>query len=68
MNTIIVYADNKVTKGLISIFKAFGVFFEIKKEESPYDAEFVNMVLKSRNEKGGKILTEQYKQELFEEL
>jgi len=31
MNTIIVKADNKITKALISIFEAFGVSFEVKK-------------------------------------
>ena len=61
MNTIIVHADSKVSKALIAIFKALNVSYEIKKEnskeeESPYDAEFVKMVLASRNEKGGKII------------
>lgn len=50
MNTIIVHADNKVTKALITILEAFKVSFELKKEnkteESTYDPEFVKMVLK----------------------
>ena len=61
MNTIIVHADSKVSKVLIAIFKALNVSYEIKKKnckeaESPYDPEFVKMVLASRNEKGGKII------------
>ena len=49
MNTIIVHADSKVSKALIAIFKALNVTYEIKKEnskeESPYDPEFVKMVI-----------------------
>ena len=60
MNTIIVHADSKVSKALIAIFKALNVSYEIKKEnskeeESPYDAEFVKMVLEARKGKTKRI-------------
>jgi hypothetical protein len=50
MNTFIVQADNKISKALIAIFNALNVSFEVKKEkkkakESPYNPEFVKMVL-----------------------
>ena len=60
MNTIIVHADSKVSKALIAIFKALNVSYEIKKEnskeeESPYDLEFVKMVLEARKGKTKRI-------------
>jgi hypothetical protein len=60
MNTIIVHADSKVSKALIAIFKALNVSYEIKKEnskevESPYDQEFVKMVLEARKGKTKRI-------------
>jgi hypothetical protein len=59
MNTIIVHADSKVSKALIAIFKALNVSYEIKKEnskeESPYDPEFVKMVLEARKGKTKRI-------------
>ena len=60
MNTIIVDADSKVSKALIAIFKALNVSYEIKKEnskgeESPYDPEFVKMVLEARKGKTKRI-------------
>jgi hypothetical protein len=59
MNTIIIKADNKVTKVLVAILKALDVVFEVKKdkktnEESPYDPEFVKMILeRTENVKNG---------------
>ena len=60
MNTIIVHADLKVSKALIAIFKALNLSYEIKKEickeeESPYDPEFVKMVLEARKGKTKRI-------------
>ena len=60
MNTIIVHADSKVSKALIAIFKTLNVSYEIKKEnskeeESPYDPEFVKMVLEARKGKTKRI-------------
>ena len=62
MNTIIVYADSKISKALIAIFKALNVSYEIKKEnskeESPYDPEFVKKILeRSENVKRGNVTT-----------
>ena len=61
MNTITVYADSKITKALIAIFKALSVSFElkkdVKKEEKPYDPEFVKMVLeRSESAKKGNTI------------
>ena len=73
MNTIIVKADKKITKALIAIFEAFGVAFEIKKneksEESPYDPKFVEKILdRSKSAKKGStvVYTEKLKKELFQ--
>jgi hypothetical protein len=73
MNTFIVHADSKVSKALIAIFKALNVTFEVEKtakktKESPYDPEFVKMILESSKESGGKLLTENYKKELFKSI
>ena len=73
MNTIIVHADSKVSKALIAIFKALNVSFEVKKEsskklESPYDPEFVKMVLESRKSNSRRVLDDSYKKELFGQL
>ena len=59
MNTITVYADSKITKALIAIFKALSVSFEVKKdakkEDKPYDPEFVKMVLEASKGKRKRI-------------
>ncbi len=59
MNTITVHADSKITKALIAIFKALNVSFElkkdVKKEDKPYDPEFVTKILESRNEKSIRV-------------
>ena len=59
MNTITVHADSKITKALIAIFKALNVSFElkkdVKKEDKPYDPEFVKKILESRNEKSIRV-------------
>ena len=72
MNTIIVQADSKVSKALIAIFKALNVSYEIKKEnskeESPYDPEFVKMVLEARKSNSRRVLDDSYKKELFGQL
>ena len=72
MNTIIVHADSKVSKALIAIFKALNVSYEIKKEnskeESPYDPEFVKMVLEARKSNSRRVLDDSYKKELFGQL
>jgi hypothetical protein len=62
MNTFIVHADSKVSKALIAIFKALNVNFEVEKtakktNESPYDPEFVKMILeRSESAKKGNVI------------
>jgi hypothetical protein len=38
------------------------------KQEILYDPKFVDMILKSSKEQNGKVLTEEYKAELFKDL
>jgi 2-polyprenyl-3-methyl-5-hydroxy-6-metoxy-1,4-benzoquinol methylase len=70
MNTFIVQADSKVSKALIAIFKALNVTFEVEKntkniEKSPYDPEFVKMVLeRTESAKNGHVI--EYTPELRE--
>jgi hypothetical protein len=73
MNTFIVQADSKVSKALIAIFKAMNVSFEMKKDikkedKSPYDPEFVKKILEASQEKQGIMVTEEYKENLFQGL
>jgi hypothetical protein len=69
MDTIIIQAEPKKKKALLEILKAFDIPFEVKKaEEPPYDPAFVKMVLESRKQKEGRILTDEYKKELFGSL
>jgi hypothetical protein len=69
MDTIIIQAKPKQKKALLEILKAFDVPFEIKKnKEKQYDPAFVKMVLDARKQKDGKILTDEYKKELFGSL
>lgn len=62
MNTYIVRADSKTSKALVAVFKALNVSFEVvkeknKKEESPYDPEFVKKILeRSENAKKGNVV------------
>ena len=66
MDTIIIQAEPKKKKALLEILKAFDIPFEVKKaDKDTYDAEFVKMVLESRKQKDGRILTDEYKKELF---
>ena len=69
MDTIIIQAEHKKKKALLEILKAFDIPFEVKKaKEKTYDPEFVKMVLEARKQKDGKILTDEYKKELFGSL
>ncbi|MCB9201848.1 MAG: hypothetical protein H6604_02200 [Flavobacteriales bacterium] len=67
MNTFIIQADNKISKVLVTLCKALDLSFEIKKE-SPYNSDFVEMVLKSSNDESEISLTEDYKKKLFQNL
>jgi hypothetical protein len=70
MKTVNIKADNKITKALIKIFEAFKLSFDVKNEkeknESSNKPEFFDMVLKLRNEEGGKLITDDYKKALFQ--
>ena len=69
MDTIIIQAEPKKKKALLAILKAFDIPFEVKKaDEKTYDPIFVKMVLESRQQKDGRILTDEYKKELFGSL
>ena len=69
MDTIIIQAEPKKKKALLEILKAFDIPFEVKKaEEEVYDPEFVKMILEARKEKNGRVLTDEYKKELFGDL
>ncbi len=69
MDTIIIQAEPKKKKALLEILKALDIPFEVKKsKEEKYDPEFVKMVLEARIQKDGKILTDEYKKELFGSL
>lgn len=76
MNTIVIKADNKLTKALVAFCKALGLSYEVKKEdtvitcneeESPYDPEFVKMILE-RAESAKKGNTVVFDDELREKL
>jgi hypothetical protein len=73
MDTFVVRADSKTSKALITIFKAFNVSFEVhkdkkQKEESPYDPEFIKMVLEGNKNNERILFTVEYKKELFQDL
>jgi hypothetical protein len=69
MDTIIIQAEPKKKKALLEILKAFDIPFEVKKaKEEIYDPAFVKMVLEARKQKDGRILTDDYKKELFGSL
>ena len=69
MDTIVIQAEPKKKKALLEILKAFDIPYEIKKAEvEKYDPEFVKRVLEARKQKDGRILTDEYKKELFGSL
>ena len=72
MDTLIIHTEAKKTKSLISFLKAFDVSFEIKKdtkkEDKPYDPEFVKMVLEASKSNKRRVLDDAYKKELFSQL
>jgi hypothetical protein len=55
METITIQADSKKAKAIKAFLKAFDISYKTsKKEEKPYDPEFVKMVLEASKEEGGK--------------
>ena len=67
MESIIIHADSKKMKALKAFLKAFQISFTVaKQKDSPYDPEFVKMVLEAS--KGERIpYTEELRKELFGE-
>ena len=66
METITIQVDSKKSKAIKAFLKAFDISYKTsKKEEKPYDPEFVKMVLKASKGES-KPLTEEYKKKLFE--
>ena len=69
METIIIQVEPKKKKALLEILKAFDIPFEVKKtKQESYNPEFVKMVLEARNQKEGRVLNDEYKEELFGSL
>lgn len=57
----------KKAKAIKEFLKTFDISFKTsKKKESPYDPEFVKMVLKASKEEGSTLLTDEYKRKLFQ--
>jgi DNA-dependent RNA polymerase auxiliary subunit epsilon len=56
METIIIHAEPEKIKALKAFLKAFKIPFEVKKQKSPYNPEFVNKIMESEAEyeKGNK--------------
>jgi len=56
METLIIHADKSKIKGLIEFLKAFNIPFERKKaDESPYNPEFVDKIIKAKKEPGKRV-------------
>ena len=70
MSIIEINTDATTLSKIVVYLQTLDVKFIVKDiEDSPYDPEFVEKVLKSREEKNGdRILTEEYKKELFGSL
>ena len=67
MSIIEVNTDATTLFKIVEYLQSLQVKFTVKDAaESPYDPEFVEMVLRARNDKNGeRILTDDYKKELF---
>jgi hypothetical protein len=70
MSIIEVNTDATTLSKIVAYLKSLDVKFKVKDtEDSLYDPEFVERILKAREEKNGdRILTEAYKKELFGSL
>jgi G:T-mismatch repair DNA endonuclease (very short patch repair protein) len=56
METIIIQAETKKAKAIKQFLKAFGVAFKVKEtEESPYNPEFVEKILATKDENSTRI-------------
>jgi hypothetical protein len=57
METLIIHTEGEKLKALKKLLKVMGVKFEMKNEKkSPYNTEFVDMVLKSASSKEGRVI------------
>lgn len=58
METITIQADSKKAKAIKAFLKAFDISYKTsKKEEKPYDPEFVKKILnRSKNAKQGNVI------------
>lgn len=50
VETIIIHVEPEKIKALKAFLKAFKIPFEVKKQKSPYDPEFVNKIMESEAE------------------
>jgi len=56
METIIIHTDTEKAKALKQFLEAFEVDYQIDdQDKSPYNPEFVNKILSTRNEKSTRI-------------
>jgi len=70
MSIIEINTDSVTLSKIVEYIQYLQVKYTVKEEEeSPYDPEFVEMILKASKEKTGeRILTAEYKKELFDSL
>jgi non-homologous end joining protein Ku len=69
METLIMQTEGKKLKAIKQLLKAMGIAFKAKKEMSPYNPEFVQMIKEqTKEEQQGEfvVMTEDYKKELFD--
>jgi len=56
METIIIHTDTEKAKALKQFLEAFQVDYQVDdQDKSPYNPEFVNKILSTRNEKSTRI-------------
>lgn len=51
METLIIHTEGEKLKTIQNLLKLLDIKFEKKKEKSPYNQEFVNKILNTKNEK-----------------
>jgi hypothetical protein len=68
METLIIESEGAVLEQIKAYLKELKVNFKTKKKkEKPYNPEFIKMILEARKGEG-RILTEEYKKELFGDI
>ena len=70
METLIIETEGKTLEKIKTFLQEINVSFKTKtkKEEKPYNPEFVKMVLEARNSNQRRVLDDEYKKELFGQL